>query len=235
MTAYVRSRGVENSAGLWMRVEGSDGKGNYSVSSNLMRTPIKGTTDWKRCEVVLDVPKEGAAAIYFGVMLAGKGQVWADDFKFEAVGKEVRTTGGRVETGKASGGPLKRLPTEPRNLDFEQPSPEPEIKSDPPPAAAGKPTPPRAGPPKGPGAGLKIEAGAKGMKVRAAGLQGDALRISYEDTSGVLVLEGTREVPATLIRSAMGQGREVRAIKIIYSPTDDTLRAESVNTLRSDP
>jgi hypothetical protein len=131
MTAYDKSRVVENSAGLWMRVEGSDGKGNYSVSSDLMRTPIKGTTDWKRCEVVLDVPKEGAAAIYFGVMLAGKGQVWADDFKFEAVGKDVKTTGGRVETGKACGGLLKRLPTEPKNLDFEQPSPEPEIKSDP--------------------------------------------------------------------------------------------------------
>jgi RNA polymerase sigma factor (sigma-70 family) len=131
MTAYVKSRDVENSAGLWMRVEGSDGKGNYSVSSDLMRTRIKGTTDWKQYEVVLDVPKEGAAAIYFGVMLAGKGQVWADDFKFEAVGEDVKTTGGRVETGKAPGGPLKRLPTDPRNLDFEQPSPEPEIKSDP--------------------------------------------------------------------------------------------------------
>jgi RNA polymerase sigma factor (sigma-70 family) len=128
MTAYVKTKDVENSAGLWMRVAGLDGKGNYSVSSDLMRTPLKGTTDWKRCEVVLDVPKEGDAAIYFGVMLAGKGQVWADDFKFEAVGEDVRTTGGRVETGKASGGPLKRLPTEPRNLDFEQPSPEPEIK-----------------------------------------------------------------------------------------------------------
>jgi hypothetical protein len=128
---HVKSRDVENSAGLWMRVEGLDGKGNYSVSSDLMRTPIKGTTDWKRCEVVLDVPKEGDAAIYFGVMLAGKGQVWADDFKFEAVGEDVRTTGGRAETGKAPGGPPKRLPTYPRNLDFEQRSPEPETKSDP--------------------------------------------------------------------------------------------------------
>jgi hypothetical protein len=71
-------------------------------------------------------------------MLAGKGQVWADDFKFEAVGKDVKTTGGRVETGKASGGPLKRLPTEPRNLNFEQPSPEPEIKSNAPPGATQK-------------------------------------------------------------------------------------------------
>jgi hypothetical protein len=120
MTASVKSRDVENSAGLWMRIESFDGKGNYSLASDLMRTPIKGTTDWKRYEVVLDVPKEGTGQIYFGVMLAGKGQVWADDFKFEAVGKGVKTTGGRVETGKASGGPLQRLPTEPRNLDFEQ-------------------------------------------------------------------------------------------------------------------
>src|SRR5437660_6363827 len=121
MTAYVKSKDVENSAGLWMRIEGFDGKGNYSLSSDLMGDrPVKGTNDWKQHEVVLDVPKEGTAQIYFGVMLAGKGQVWVDDFKFEAVGNAVNTTGRAVETGKASVGPLKRLPKEPKNLDFEQ-------------------------------------------------------------------------------------------------------------------
>src|SRR5262249_36119019 len=121
MTAYVKSKDVENSAGLWMVIEGYDGKGNYSVSKHLKGTPIKGTNDWKQCEVVLDVPKEGTALISFGALLSGKGQVWVDDFKFEAVGNDVKTTGGRVETGSAGGmGPGKHLPPEPRNLDFEQ-------------------------------------------------------------------------------------------------------------------
>jgi hypothetical protein len=125
MTAYVKSRDVANSAGLWMRIEGFDGKGKYCLSSDIMGSPVKGTNDWKQFEVVLDVPEE-PAQIYFGVMLAGKGQVWADDFKFEAVGRDVKITGGRAaETGTTTNlGPLKRLPTEPRNLDFEQLSPE---------------------------------------------------------------------------------------------------------------
>jgi hypothetical protein len=121
MTAYVKSKEVENSAGLWMRIEGFDGKGNYSLSSDYMGDrPIKGTNDWKQYEVVLDVPDEGTAQVYFGVLLAGKGQVWADDFKFEAVGKAVKTTGRVGETRRAAAGSVKGLPTEPKNLDFEQ-------------------------------------------------------------------------------------------------------------------
>jgi hypothetical protein len=86
----------------------------------------------------LDVPKDGTALIYFGVLLAGKGQVWVDDFKFEAVDNTVKTTGRAGETGKAAARPVPNLPTEPRNLDFEQLSPELGIKSDPPLAATEK-------------------------------------------------------------------------------------------------
>jgi uncharacterized protein (TIGR03067 family) len=121
MTAYVKSNDVENSAGLWMRIESFDGKGRYSISSDFMGDrPVKGTNDWKQYEVVMDVPKEGAAHIYFGVLLAGKGQVWVDDFKFEAVGNDVKTTGRVGETGKATAEPAKGFAEEPRNLDFEQ-------------------------------------------------------------------------------------------------------------------
>src|SRR5207247_5970898 len=113
MTAYVKSRDVENSAGLWMRIEGFDGKGNYSLSSDYMGDrPIKGTNDWKQYEVVLDVPNEGSAAIYFGMLLAGKGQVWVDDFKLEAVDKTVKTTGRVREPVKSKDGLSKGLPKE---------------------------------------------------------------------------------------------------------------------------
>ncbi len=58
---------------------------------NMKDRPIKGTVDWKHCEVVLDVPAE-SIAIAFGFFLAGKGQVWADDFSLHPVGPEIGST-----------------------------------------------------------------------------------------------------------------------------------------------
>jgi len=71
-------------------------------------------------------------------------------------------------------------------------------------------------------ADLKIEAGAQGAKVQVAGLQGSATRLSYDDAKGILVLEGTADTPATLVRSRMGQSEVIRAGKIIYSLKDGT-------------
>jgi hypothetical protein len=68
---------------------------------------VKGTTDWKSCEIVLDVP-ESSSAIVMGLLLSGPGQVWVDDLEFEIVGKEAATTGGK---------PGDRLPRAPQ-LDF---------------------------------------------------------------------------------------------------------------------
>jgi RNA polymerase sigma factor (sigma-70 family) len=223
MTAWVKSRDVENAAGLWMRVEGLDGKGNYSLSSDYMGDrPIKGTTRWQRYEVVLDVPREGAAQISFGVLLAGKGQVWVDDFAFEAVGTNVKTTGRAREAGKAQAGLAQGLPKAPRNLDFEQFRAEPEVHSDPPPAASGMKH-----------ADVLIEAGRQGMKVQAAGLRGIAPRVFHDAAKGILVLEGTADVPAILVRSRDGQNVEVRAAKIVYSLRAGTLEAESVSDIRA--
>ena len=121
MTAYVKSKDVANSAALWMRIEAIDGMGNYCLSLDHMGDrPIKGTNDWKEYEVVLDVPNQASAQIFFGVMLAGKGQVWVDDFKFEAVDKAVKTTGRGREPVKSKHELSKGLPKEPKNLDFEQ-------------------------------------------------------------------------------------------------------------------
>ena len=51
-----------------------------------------------QAQVVLDVPKEGAGQIYFGVMLAGKGQVSLD-----AQGYLVTNSGLRVQGFTDSG------------------------------------------------------------------------------------------------------------------------------------
>jgi hypothetical protein len=59
---------------------------------NMQNRPIKGTTDWKQYESILDVPEE-AANIAFGVLLSGAGKAWLNDVKFEIVGSQVPTTG----------------------------------------------------------------------------------------------------------------------------------------------
>jgi hypothetical protein len=103
LSAFIKAEGVDNWAGLWMRL---DTEANNGISfDNMEDRPIKGTVDWKKYEVVLDVPIS-ATNLSFGVLLAGPGRVWIDDVKLEPVGKEVPTT------GKQSIGPL--------NLEFEQ-------------------------------------------------------------------------------------------------------------------
>ena len=55
---------------------------------NSMDKPIKGTSDWQTRSVVLDVPAD-ASAVSFGVIHAGKGQVWIDALSLEPVAPEV--------------------------------------------------------------------------------------------------------------------------------------------------
>ncbi|MGB8370602.1 MAG: hypothetical protein ACLPYZ_11305 [Limisphaerales bacterium] len=107
MSGYVRSRNVKDWAGLWMRVDGA--KDEVLAFDNMQNRAVKGTTDWTRYEIVLDVP-ETSQQIAFGVLLSGMGQVWLDDVKFETVGKEVPTTGSKSS----------EVPSAPRNLDFEE-------------------------------------------------------------------------------------------------------------------
>ncbi len=124
LTAYAKSKDVEDSAGLWVRVDGLE---KTAVAfDNMMKRPIKGSTDWTKYTIVLDVP-EDAAVLAFGVLMAGKGQVWIDDLKFEPVGRDVETTGLEVqpqdypaEVKDKVRGAVDALPKEPSNLNFEK-------------------------------------------------------------------------------------------------------------------
>ena len=58
---------------------------------NMEDRPIKGTSDWTRYDVVLDVAKE-AKGIAFGILLKGEGTVWLSGATFEDVGMEVAST-----------------------------------------------------------------------------------------------------------------------------------------------
>ncbi|HVP57311.1 MAG TPA: hypothetical protein VMU02_04395 [bacterium] len=107
-TAYVRSEGIENWAGLWFRVDGAGSQPAMLAFDNMHDRPIKGSTEWQAYSVVLDVARE-ASAIAYGVLLTGPGKVWIDTARIEVVDKNVPTTGG----------PAPSMPSEPTNLDFE--------------------------------------------------------------------------------------------------------------------
>lgn len=93
--ASVKAEQVSSWAGLWMRVDGAPAEGSrvprMLAFDNMQGRPIKGTQDWRRHEIVLDVPPE-AHAIGFGILLSGPGRVWVDELKFEAVGADVPRT-----------------------------------------------------------------------------------------------------------------------------------------------
>jgi hypothetical protein len=86
LTAYIKSKDVRSWAGMWFRVDGA--KGNVLSFDNMQDRPIKGTTGWKQYQIVLNVPKS-AKGIAYGVLLAGTGTVWMDDFTFEIVGEST--------------------------------------------------------------------------------------------------------------------------------------------------
>lgn len=89
MTAFVKTEHADG-AGLWMRVDGPTSDQPLAFD-NMSTRPIKNTTDWKRYEVVLDIPSK-ATAICYGAVLTGKGQLWVADFNFEEVGNDVAIT-----------------------------------------------------------------------------------------------------------------------------------------------
>ena len=90
LTGWLRTRDITTGwAGLWMRTDSETAPA--LAFDNMPDRGPRGTTDWKRYEVVLDVAPE-ATDIFFGVVLAGNGAVWADDLVIEEVPKSVPTT-----------------------------------------------------------------------------------------------------------------------------------------------
>ena len=88
MWAYVKSKAVVNWAGLWLRIDAKDSH-NSLAFDNMYNRAIKGTVDWAKYEIVLDVPNN-ASNLVFGALLNGTGQIWFDDITFEVV--DIKTT-----------------------------------------------------------------------------------------------------------------------------------------------
>ena len=105
MTGYMKSEGVEKWAGFWLRIEGAPGEGVLE-SDNMQDRPVKWTTGWTKYELVLHVSAD-AQNISFGALLDGKGKIWFDNIKFEAIDEPTDKKGTVIYK-------------DPQNLNFEE-------------------------------------------------------------------------------------------------------------------
>lgn len=90
MTGYVKSENVEGWAGLWLRVDAMNRKRSLSFD-NMSDRAIRGTTDWKKYEIILEVP-DNSSTLNFGALLSGTGKIWFDNITFETVSSDTKAT-----------------------------------------------------------------------------------------------------------------------------------------------
>jgi len=90
LTGYIKSENVSNWAGMWMRVDGPEHNRSLQFD-NMKNRPIKGTNDWTKYEIVLDVP-ENSTNIAYGVLVAGNGLVWFSNMSLETVTNDIPIT-----------------------------------------------------------------------------------------------------------------------------------------------
>jgi hypothetical protein len=95
VSAFLRSERVARDAELGFNANGSAG----IVGE---RAAVRGTTPWKRYELVMEVPAD-AGWVGFWLTMRGAGTLWADDFSVEQV---------------SSGVPLTKTQRQPENLGF---------------------------------------------------------------------------------------------------------------------
>jgi transcriptional regulator with XRE-family HTH domain len=105
MTGYVKSEEVANWSGMWLRVDSKFEK-KYLSFDNMHDRPIKGNSDWTKCEITLNVPKE-SSTLNFGLLLNGTGKVWFDRISFEILGDITDDVSNN------------KIPEKPSNIDFE--------------------------------------------------------------------------------------------------------------------
>ena len=84
LTGYVKTENVEDGyAGLWMRIDPSVG------FDNMNKRGVKGTTDWKKYEIELDLKPSQAKKIVVGGLLVGKGKMWIDNLEVTIDGRQL--------------------------------------------------------------------------------------------------------------------------------------------------
>ena len=112
MTGFVKSTDVKGWAGLWLRVDKKNDSNGDLGFDNMSNRPIKGTTDWKKYEIILDIPSN-AYNIAYGSLLVGQGQIWFSNISFEVVNDSIPTSENDCKV-------CSKILAEPSNLNFEK-------------------------------------------------------------------------------------------------------------------
>lgn len=107
MSCFMKTKNAMK-CGAWCRIDNKNG--DLLQFDNMDNRALHGTTDWNYYSIVLDVIEE-SAAIHFGVLLVGSGEVWIDGITFEEVDKSVPST--NISSS------AEELPLEPVNLGFD--------------------------------------------------------------------------------------------------------------------
>jgi hypothetical protein len=105
LSSFVKTQDVTDWAVLWMRIDA--GRRVLTIDT-MMNRAIRGTTDWTRYDILLDVDQT-ATRVGLGAMLSGSGEIWLSGVKLEIVTSDVPVTS---TSGRTWGAP--------RNLGFEE-------------------------------------------------------------------------------------------------------------------
>jgi C-terminal processing protease CtpA/Prc len=92
LRGFLRTEGVSEFAGLWMREDGPSGQLQFD---NMRSQGLRGTTDWTEYAIRLPLDPR-ARDLFFGVLVVGEGKVWADDLQLLVDGKPMAEAPERV-------------------------------------------------------------------------------------------------------------------------------------------
>lgn len=86
LSGYLKTENVRDGfAGLWMRIDPK------IAFDNMSKQQVKGTSEWTKHEITLDLDPAKTKAIVFGGLLIGKGKMWIDNLNIQIDGKDIAT------------------------------------------------------------------------------------------------------------------------------------------------
>jgi hypothetical protein len=106
LSGYLKAKAVKDWGALFMQVDAPD---RILAFDAMEERPVKGTSDWTKVAVVLDVPPK-STKIKIGFLQAGGGTSWLSNCAFDIVDSALSTTGKPVVDDRFP--PLK-LPLKP--------------------------------------------------------------------------------------------------------------------------
>lgn len=94
LSSNIKTANLDNSVQMFMRVDGGPGAGLVGKTlafDDMQNRVIRGTTEWQKYEIVLDIPQETKSVLY-GFHLNGSGEAWFSGVNVEIVGNNVPST-----------------------------------------------------------------------------------------------------------------------------------------------